>query len=457
MSNTTPMLYFIPEWDDLVTKNYDFNIDKDISKEKLYAHEIYPYPNYDGILASRMKLEESKSKLDLMSKMGGVHNYYRFKGPIFGDCGAWGYVKEKDPPFKTNDIMEFYDQMKFDIGVSIDHLCIPGFEQEFQYRKALTIKNAEQFFNRYNKKSYSFKPVGVAQGWDEESYADSVKELLDIGFRYLALGGIARAKSTDIIKVLQALQPTLQKYNKAEQIDLHQFGVARLEAIRSFRNLGITSFDSASPLRTAWLSSSKNYRDINWNGYAALRLPFLSRDRKFKNLVEEGLYSQEELEEKEWLLKIMLDKFEQDNSRTPEEIVEGFICLYNEFIPKTPDRTNEYLRTLQNKPWKQCDCAICKEIGIEVIIFRGNNRNRRRGFHNTYIFYKLFRKLLDDENFTIQGELEEEQDEENTDLDFKSQTILKKRSKSQSSIYNNIASQESQKNPKKGKNLLDFL
>ncbi len=52
---------------------------------------------------------------------------------------------------------------------------------------------------------------------------------------------------------------------------------------------------------------------------------------------------------------------------------------------------NFYKRTLEEKPWKECDCPICRSIGIEVVIFRGNNRNRRRGFHNTYVFYEILR------------------------------------------------------------------
>jgi hypothetical protein len=32
--------------------------------------------------------------------------------------------------------------------------------------------------------------------------------------------------------------------------------------------------------------------------------------------------------------------------------------------------------------------------GVEIIIFRGNNRNRRRGFHNTYVFYRLVQEIL---------------------------------------------------------------
>jgi hypothetical protein len=31
---------------------------------------------------------------------------------------------------------------------------------------------------------------------------------------------------------------------------------------------------------------------------------------------------------------------------------------------------------------------------VEVAIFRGNNRNRRRGFHNTHEFYRLLGRLL---------------------------------------------------------------
>jgi len=53
-----------------------------------------------------------------------------------------------------------------------------------------------------------------------------------------------------------------------------------------------------------------------------------------------------------------------------------------------------YDKALSEKPWTKCDCVICKDIGPEVIIFRGNNRNRRRGFHNTWVFYQELRKTI---------------------------------------------------------------
>jgi len=51
-------------------------------------------------------------------------------------------------------------------------------------------------------------------------------------------------------------------------------------------------------------------------------------------------------------------------------------------------------RTLEDRPWEKCPCDICKRWGIEIVIFRGNNRNRRRGFHNTYVFYQIIGRVL---------------------------------------------------------------
>jgi hypothetical protein len=31
---------------------------------------------------------------------------------------------------------------------------------------------------------------------------------------------------------------------------------------------------------------------------------------------------------------------------------------------------------------------VCTRLGIHVILFRGAERNRRRGFHNLYVFYR---------------------------------------------------------------------
>jgi len=58
------------------------------------------------------------------------------------------------------------------------------------------------------------------------------------------------------------------------------------------------------------------------------------------------------------------------------------------------DLLEAYQETLSNKPWEDCGCPICTKHGIEVCIFRGNDRNRRRGFHNTAKFYDEFSEAL---------------------------------------------------------------
>src|SRR5437762_9062097 len=53
-----------------------------------------------------------------------------------------------------------------------------------------------------------------------------------------------------------------------------------------------------------------------------------------------------------------------------------------------PPRPTLFPYTTLFRSWKSCDCDICKRIGIHVILFRGAERNRRRGFHNIFVFYK---------------------------------------------------------------------
>ena len=48
---------------------------------------------------------------------------------------------------------------------------------------------------------------------------------------------------------------------------------------------------------------------------------------------------------------------------------------------------DSYKRTLEDKPWQNCGCEFCQKLGIQVLIFRGDNRNRRRGAHNTAALY----------------------------------------------------------------------
>jgi hypothetical protein len=71
------------------------------------------------------------------------------------------------------------------------------------------------------------------------------------------------------------------------------------------------------------------------------------------------------------------------------------LAEYDSLVAGEPKRRHEGIRrTLEDRPWQRCVCSICQAIGIEVVVFRGNNRNRRRGFHNTHIFYGMIDRII---------------------------------------------------------------
>jgi len=316
----------------------------------------------------------------------GVHQYYRFPGEILADCGAWGYIQREEPPFHSSETFEFYFKAGFDYGTSIDHLIVPQVYRDDPKAKDrrfnLVLENAHEMFEIWNSKDEYLKAIriiGVAQGWDAPSYRRAVCELLKIGYDYIGIGGLARRPSRIIEEILPAIAYEIKKHEKEtkKRVDIHIFGVARPNLIPIFSKQGVTSFDSATFLRWAWVGAKNNYLTLSGIGYTAIRVRPLLKDNPNK-LLEQNvfralkLYDNNEIDVHEVLM--LLERFEKAiGGKIPIQI---------------------YQKTLEDKPWKQCNCPICSRIGVDVIVFRGNNRNRRRGFHNTHIFYKRFRALM---------------------------------------------------------------
>ena len=446
------MRYFIPEWDDLVDPHYHFATDShppgagDNYEYAVYSHQIYDEPQYDGILISKVIVESSKRKKEVLERLG-VHRYLRVprQFPIMGDCGAFGYLMEEVPPYETSEILDYYQNLDFDLGVSIDHLIVNGVlrktlhylvpqggekreisEEEYQKlsnsgearevktlngqinfldsrpalfkkeildeaeqwrRYELTINNARDFIEQHRRGGYRFTPIGAAQGWSPESYANCVLEYQKMGYIYIALGGLVRTNTKGILQVLEAVQTIL-----APGVKLHLFGVARPEALLEMNRLGVCSIDSASFLRRAWLGASSNYFTPETK-YAAIRIPQSDKSPRAKRIVREGKST---LEEVTILEKKCLDLLRAyDKGQADLEVVLDVVMEYDDLMGENRKGFVDLFRkTLEDRPWQQCPCTICREVGVEVIIFRGNNRNRRRGFHNTKVFYDYFCQTL---------------------------------------------------------------
>lgn len=381
--------YFLPDWDDLVDPGYDFARDRHSSglpdwSNECYAHQLYGEPSCDGLLLSKVVADRGARKRRRLKEMG-VRAYLRAPAglPVLGDCGAFGYVKEDAPPYTTAEILEYYSGLGFDYGVSIDHLIVAATKAQARQRYELTLHNAEEFLKEHGRGGHAFTPVGCVQGYDESSYREGARRVLAMGYTHIAIGGLVRSTSREVLKVLRAVSDVLRP-----GAQVHLFGVARLKIARACRDLGVTSFDTASYLRQAWMRGTQGYM-LGAQSYAALRIPEVGKSYRAKRMkAPEAALKR--------LERAALDGVRGfDQGRVGAQDCLKALLEYDLQMGTTRvDMTEHYRRTLEEAPWRRCPCKVCRDAGVEVIIFRGSNRNRRRGFHNSLVFYQGLRAVL---------------------------------------------------------------
>lgn len=402
--------YYLPENDDRVDPNYSFFEDKsDKQRDTLednYAHELLHTPQYDGILISKVNIDGATKRKQSVIEEKGIRSVLRLHEnyPIMGDCGAFSYIGDEFPPYSTEEVLNYYESLGFNYGVSVDHLIVGPYEKDSTERLRrynITLKNAKEFIQKHKEGNFNFKPIGVVQGWDPDSFRNAISKLINMGYEYVALGGLAFEKSEKIYEILKAISPIIPN----ERFKMHLFGVAReMRVMKAFHKLGVTSFDSAGPLRKAWLGATNNYHLSNSNHYAvskfyaAIRIPEAHETKgRVKKVIQEkcvDIALIKDMEKKALESLRLYNDGELDIDSTLNAIMD-----YDEFVGDKKKRKiyeDHYRKVLIDRPWEKCNCKICKTVGIEVIIFRGNNRNRRRGFHNTHVYFVQIKKLKEE-------------------------------------------------------------
>ena len=386
--------YFIPEWDDLVDPNYDFDKDSHSGgtgdwTNQVYAHQLYGEPSYDGLLVSRAVAQKSKKKDARVTELG-IHRFLRVprRFPVMGDCGAFDYIDQKEPPYTTEDVVDYYTRLDFDYGVSVDHLIVPAFFEDKQFRYDLTINNAAEFLKQHRRLGLKWEPIGAVQGWDPASYANAARQYAKMGYRYIALGGLVRAQTPEILATIERVRLVVPA-----GMAIHVLGFSRFNALREIAKLGVNSIDSASMLRKAWLGAKFNYLTLDgW--YSAIRIPQAEGSFRAKRLKQSSAVTPEQLHNLEQDCLRELRSYAAGSGHVPASLVRN-LHEYDVLVAGERPGTEETIRrTLEDRPWQKCGCAICQASGVEVVIFRGNNRNRRRGFHNTHVFYQLLQKVM---------------------------------------------------------------
>jgi hypothetical protein len=302
-----------------------------------------------------------------------------------GDCGSFSYVNELEPPFGVDAVIEFYLDCQFDHGISLDHVIL-GYKdtkddaavpEDWRRRFKLTQDLAAEFISRHRKEKLPFVPLGVAQGWSPNSYSKAVQGLQKMGYDYIALGGMVPLKTVEILACLEAVKTVLRPGTK-----LHLLGISRLENLESFERLGVFSFDSTSPLKRAFMDDRDNYHTSQRN-YTAVRIPQVGENAQLKKLILAGKVDFVKARDLEKACLGGITAYDEGKLGLSEVVQR--LKDYEEVWHGKKDDSERYRETLAEKPWKRCKCAVCRKLGIHVVLFRGAERNRGRGFHNLYV------------------------------------------------------------------------
>lgn len=413
---------------DYVDPAFDFIADRSAADRQpywddAYPHEILGYAPYDGVLVSRGIVGDHRVKGKYTASQArrfslvGVRKFLRLDKPefqhldIFGDCGAFSYVEEERPPYTPAEMVEFYDECGFTHGCSVDHIifdfdaaCVgmEGGSVEAKQRFEITLENADGFRREALAIDAGFTPLGAVQGWSPGSMAEAARRLVAMGFDYLALGGMVPLKSPDIKLCLEGIREAVPS-----RIKLHILGFAKADDIDSFHGYDIASFDTTSPLIRAFKDAKQNYYlpgdGLALRYFTSIRVPQAIENPKLQRLVKKGVFRSEDLVRMESAALGSLrafDRGEADLEETLHHVLVYSAPLFEEkpyedcsTSPTLARLAGRYRETLLERPWRQCPCAICADASIEVIIFRGSNRNKRRGIHNLAVYKDHIERL----------------------------------------------------------------
>ncbi len=418
------MKFFFPDSQDLVDPGFDFEKEEWTpnrvrQRDDRYAHEIFRKPAFDGLLVSKGIVDgfgETGSRYSIGQRQrllrNGVREFFRLDAaryplPVIGDCGAFTYVKEEKPPYEVDEVVQFYAECRFDYGISVDHVIL-DFQVDWdtdgslvpepvRARQELTLELASEFYRTCKATKPGFEPLGVAQGWSPKSYARAVTALQKMGYDYIALGGMVPLKTREILLSLDAVSRVRKPKTR-----LHLLGVTRTDAIVRFADFGVASFDSTSPLRQAFKDDRDNYYTAD-RAYTAIRIPQVEGNATLQKLIFSGAVNQGLARKLETAcLKAMRD-FEA--CKISAKKVMKLLLEYDAVsrphktesaLSKRKGQAGEheslYLEVLEAAPWRSCPCEICRSLGHHVILFRGAERNRRRGFHNLFVFYRRLQR-----------------------------------------------------------------
>jgi hypothetical protein len=277
---------------------------------------------------------------------------------LFGDSGAFSFIEEATPPISVKDVIDFYNQIDADLGASLDHV-IPDYDASYDYffggisapqkyldRMEITLENGSVFLRECEAQGVRFTPIGSIQGWSPKSYIECIKAFQKMGYKKVALGGIAKLSKPSLKQLLTEVKEVIG------DTEIHLFGITQPQLVRDVGLPNITSVDGMGPYMGGVIRGE--YFKTSTERYKCFPVATLSDE--VCNLIEANEY----------------------------EKVRAFSD------PNTNFNVDQTIKGLGARYWESCDCVVCSSLGVKSAIHHSDT-GRHHGFHNVYVVAKEFK------------------------------------------------------------------
>lgn len=444
MKSFPPLLMFAQ-----IDTKYDFDNDKFSSvKRRKYPYEFCKEKICDGLLVSKTMLDQvanvriddaGKFKIYKKGNSGicysTIREFFYLQNSrsfvSFADPGTWSYVHKLELPdflYDQDLVFRYYNDLRFDLCGSVDWPIVDKIRvkdssgkvnfrelglKEKLHRLNLTVELAELFMKKCSsKKNINFIPFGTIQGYNVATYIDSLKRVLKLGYKYVAIGGLPSYSEKKVLELLVPIKKCVRKYGDGN-IGIHLYGrFPSPTATLAFARAGVTSFDNNYP----YISATKNVCSTFNPDYKydkdvlvpstpcySIKIPSVRGKSVLafkRRSSEEDLDSVMSVGNKCYRKFVSFDKNQSSINR--RKFIRSYKKMYRFFrtygVVKISDSKIDNIirvaiKSLRDKIWEKCGCTMCRMAGSHIVLIRGT-RFRYTFVHNTYVQYLRLLKEL---------------------------------------------------------------
>ena len=204
--------YFIPEWDDLVDRDFDFETDSSLRRLRRLVERGLRPPDVSRTELRRDPHLEGRRREE-QEEEGAHQPPWRAslpprptRVPHHGGLRSVR-VHQREGARRTRRTRSS-TTTRGSTSTSASRSTISSSPRPSPTKKArydLTIENAAEFLKKHRKAKLPWTPIGAVQGWDPKSYAAAAKKYVAMGYEYIGLGGLVRTSTPEIVEVLRAV------------------------------------------------------------------------------------------------------------------------------------------------------------------------------------------------------------------------------------------------------------